>query len=39
MQNLFFMTFYDRPKQQDADVERIHIIETAANLIKNDIKQ
>ena len=30
--------FYDRPKQQDADVERIRIIETAANLIKNDIK-
>ena len=29
--------FYDRPKQQDADVERIHIIGTAANL-KNDIK-
>ena len=30
--------FYDRPKQQDVDVERIRIIETAANLIKNDIK-
>ena len=30
--------FYDRPKQQDADVERIRIIETAAKLIKNDIK-
>ena len=30
--------FYYRPKQQDADVERILIIETVANLIKNDVK-
>ena len=30
--------FYDRPKQQDADAERRRNIETAANLIKNDIK-
>ena len=30
--------FYERPKQQDDNVEKLRIIETAANLIKNDIK-
>ena len=30
--------FYERPKQQDDNVEKLQIIETAANLIKNDIK-
>ena len=30
--------FYERPKQQDDNVEKLRIIETVANLIKNDIK-
>ena len=30
--------FYDLPKQQDDESEKLRIIETAANLIKNDIK-
>ena len=30
--------FYDLPKQQDAESEKLRIIETAANLIKNEIK-
>ena len=30
--------FYERSKQQDDNVEKLRIIETVANLIKNDIK-
>ena len=30
--------FFERPKQQDDNVEKLRIIETAANLIKNEIK-
>ena len=34
----FCIKFYDLPKQQDAESEKLRIIETAANLIMNDIK-